>query len=67
MVNHTVARAIRQRRDHLFYVDCRSRATKNVIFPFFDNSLKCVCVIALFHYHYTQIVCEVEEQATCML
>ena len=35
----------------------------------FENSLKCVCfflIIALFDYHWTQILCEVEEQATCM-
>ena len=33
------------------------------------SSLKCVCfclITALFDYHWTQILCEVEEQATCM-
>ena len=40
------------------------------VFPFSEHSLKCVCfrlIIALFDYHWTQILCEVEEQATCML
>ena len=69
-VNYTrVARAIRQRHDHLNYGDCWSRATQNAIHPFFENSFKCVCfclIIALFDYHCTQILCEVEEEATCM-
>ena len=56
---------IRQRRDHLFYGNCRSRAVKNAVHPFFKKSLKCVCfclITALFDY---SILCEVEEQATC--
>ena len=42
---------------------------KNAVLPFFENSLKWgyFCLItALFDYHCTQILCEVEEQATCM-
>ena len=38
-------------------------------FRFFENSLECFCfclIIALFDYHCTQVLCEVEEQATCM-
>ena len=69
-MNHTcVARVIRQCRDHWFYGDCRSHAPQNAVLPFFENSLKCVCfclIIALFDYHCTQILCEVEKQATCM-
>ena len=66
-VNHTcVARAIRQRRDHLTcFTEIPSRAVQNAVLPFFENSLKCV-LTALFDYHWTQILCEVEEQATCM-
>ena len=66
-VKHTgLLTLIRQRRDHLFYGDCRSRAAQNALLPFFENSLKCVCfclITALFDY---QILCEVEEQASCM-
>ena len=64
-----VARAIRQRRDHLFYGYCRSRASQNDILPFSENSLKCIffCLITtLFDYHCAQILYEVEEPATCM-
>ena len=60
---------IRQRRDHLFYGDCRSRGTQNAVLPFFENLLKCVyfcLIITLFDYHWTQILDDVEEQATCM-
>ena len=60
---------IRQLRDRLFYGDCRSCAAQNAVLPFFENSLKCVCfclITALFDYHWTQILCEVEKQATCM-
>ena len=35
----------------------------------FESSLKCVCfclITALFDSHWTQILCEVEEEATCM-
>ena len=73
-VNHTgvvlLPTLIRQRRDHLFYGDCRSRAAQNAIPPFFENSLKCVCfclITTLFNYHCTKILCEVEEQVTCTL
>ena len=64
-----VARAIRQHRDHLFYGDCRSRATQNAVLPFFESLLRCVCfciITDLFDHHWTQILCEVEEQATSM-
>ena len=48
-----------------------AEVVQNVVLPFFENSLKCVCfclIIALFdyQYHWTRILCEVEEQATCM-
>ena len=72
-VNHTgvvlLPTLIRQRRDHLFYGDCRSRAAQNAIPAFFENSLKCVCfclITTLFNYHCTKILCEVEEKTTCM-
>ena len=46
-----------------------SRASQNAILPFFESLLKCVCfclITVLFDYHWTQILCEVEEQATYM-
>ena len=50
---------------------CRTNSgtAQNAVLPFFENSLKCVCfcpITALFDYHCTQILCEVEQQATCM-
>ena len=40
--------------------------SQNAALLFFESSLKCVCFCLIFDYHWTQILCEVEEQATCM-